>query len=142
PHDITDEFRGRAKNSEGETPEVPPKLRVREFLGIEGVRRVKASGKSVIFEYSSGIKYEVNVSRNPRIVEEGQVRFIAHIIRALLKTGRQVTMRELRDLLSREITLKGFSAFTSPVPPDLTEVDPLDVIWVLNRALNLKVIQQ
>ncbi len=140
PFDITAKFL-KADQKERDNPKSISGLRVREFLGIEGVRKVKAFGKALTLEYSSGMKYEINLSRNPRIVEDSQVRFIAYIIRKLINLNKPLTMRRLREFIRKKLSQEGFLAFARPVPPDLTEVDPLDAIWVLNRVPNLKIIQ-
>ena len=111
-----------------------PKNRI--FHGIKGLRRIRAKGYKIAAEYIDGVKFELDLSYYPRIVEKGQVKFIAHIVEKISQLKRPMSIHELINYINKLIYEKGFSGFVHPVPPDLTIVDGFDVIWVLNRLYN------
>ncbi len=110
----------------------------RAYEGISNLKKVKASGMKITAEYFDGIRFEVYLSRNPRIVESGQAKLIAKAISKLSGIKQPVRMAELIDELRNELMSKGFKALYRgiDVPPDLTWVDPLDIAWVINRLRN------
>jgi len=112
----------------------PPRERV--FHGIRGLRKVKSSGFKIITEYDNGLRFELDLTYYPRIVEKGQVKLITHIIKKLKSLKRPMSVRELIRHVNELIRKDGFSAFVKPVLPDLTVVDGFDVVWVLNRLFN------
>jgi len=116
--------------------------RERMFRGIRHVRKLKASAMKIIAEYMDGAKFEIDLSRNPRVVEAGQVRLIAHILRRLSRLNNAITFEKLVKVIEKELKTKGFKAYSNPVPPDLTMVDPLDVIWVINRLFRADISQR
>lgn len=131
PRDITIEVRSLVKKHVVELDYKAPKTRV--FKGINGVRRVKARGFKIRLTYVDGTCFELDLSNNPRIVESGQVRFIARIIEHIARKPVVSTSREFVGNLDKVLEEKGFKAYVNPVPPDLTMVSGLDVYWVLNR---------
>ncbi len=114
----------------------------RTYAGIRNLRKIKATGRKIIAEYENGLKFEVNLRHNPRIVEDGQARMIAHIIRKHSRQQRETTIKELITTINHELKTKGFKAYAKPVPPDLTEVTPIDVIWVINRLYQAQIKQK
>ncbi len=110
--------------------------RERLFRGIKGVSKVKTRGYRLAVRYSSGKCYEIDLSINPRIVEEGQVRLIGYIVRRLASIEEPFSIKDLVRYVDRVLVEKGFRGFVDPVPPDLTMVSGLDVVWVLNRLYN------
>jgi len=60
------------------------------FRGIRHLSKLKASGMKVIAEYVDDAKFEVDLSRNPRVIEAGQVRLIAHILRRLSRLNNAI----------------------------------------------------
>ena len=133
PREITEQARRYAP----ETSMIeykPPRKRV--FYGIRGLKKIRVSGFKLIARYENGESFELDVSNNPRIVEKGQVNFIAHVLMSLRKPSEPMYVRELIEWINSAIKDKGFEAFVKPVPPDLALVDGIDVIWVLNRLRN------
>ncbi len=130
PEDLSSEVAGKGLGVITKTYELPRK---RLFRGIKGLRRVKVQGMKLIIEYLSGSKFELDLKYYPRIVETGQVRLVAHIIKELSKPPKPMSVRELIKYVNERLSREGFSAFTNPVPPDLTEVDGFDVVWTINR---------
>jgi len=115
----------------------------RIYEGISNLKRVKALGMKIIAEYFDGVRFEVDLSRNPRIVEAGQAKLIAKAISELSGMKQSMRMAELIDKLRSELRSKGFRAFYRgfDVPPDLAWVDPLDIVWIINRLRNVKIKQ-
>ena len=107
--------------------------KTRFFKGIRDVKKVRSKGFRLVITYSDGSKYELNMGFNPRIVEEGQVKFIASIIAWLCKKNIKGYVRDIVGLINDLMRSRGFSAFVSPVPPDLTIVDGFDVMSTINR---------
>ena len=107
----------------------------RVFAGIREFRKAKARGFKITITYSNGEKFELNIKDNPRIVEKGQVKTIAYVINYLCKRQIKKSVPELVEYINNVLS-KGFTTLAKPVPPDLTIVNGLDVIWVLNRVLN------
>ncbi|ADC65283.1 ABC transporter, ATPase, predicted [Ferroglobus placidus DSM 10642] len=117
-------FRSKAEKVEFKVP------RERTFLGIKGLGRVKVKGFRIVLEISNR-KYEIDLSKNPRIVEEGQVKLIA---RGIERFGREKTKaKKLAEKFNEALKEKGFEFFKKPVTPDLAEVDGKDFLWTLNR---------
>jgi len=116
----------------------------RVYEGVSNLKKVKASGMKIIAEYFDGIRFEVDLNRNPRIVESGQVKLIGKAISELSGIKQPVRMSELINELRSELMSKGFRAFYRgiDVPPDLTWVDPLDIVWVINRLRNARIKQK
>ncbi len=117
-----------------------PKRRI--FRGIRNLYRVKPRGSKLVFKYQNGFVYELDLRDNPRIIEEGQTKMIAVIIEWIAKNNIHDPPKELAEKIDQIFRQKGFKAFTGKrVPPDLSEVKGLDVIWVLNRIYgsNLKI---
>ena len=131
PEDITNLARGSRYSSSQQVAYRPPKERI--FRGIEGLKKLKSSGYKLVAEYASGERFELDLSYYPRVVEKGQVKFIAYIMKKLSTCREPMPVRELVNYINNIVSEKGFSAFVEPVPPDLTEVDGFDVVWVLNR---------
>lgn len=119
---------------------LPPKPR--KYAGISSLRKIKAVGRKIVAEYDNGLKFEINLRHNPRIVEDGQARMIAHIIRKHARTHQETTIQELINMISRNLKAKGFKAYANPVPPDLTEVSPMDVVWTINRLYKAQIKQK
>ncbi len=101
--------------------------RERWFYGLEKLRRVRSRGFRVLLEFSDG-KFELDLSTNKRVVEEGQVNLIA---RGLEKFRRG--KMKARDVVKR-FNEKGFEFFQTPLTPDLTAIDGKDFLWALNRV--------
>lgn len=139
PEDVTTEVRRALGTCSDKATYRRPRRRL--FQGVRGVRRVRARGFRLVVEYSGGTILELDLRRNPRIVEEGQVRLIAGVLRTLMRVGRGMSCGELREFVNRELYKKSFAAFFDLVPPDLTWVDGFDVVWVLNRLLNAEFTQ-
>ena len=139
PEDVTTEVRRALGTCSDKATYRRPRRRL--FQGVRGVRRVRARGFRLVVEYSGGTVLELDLRRNPRIVEEGQVRLIAGVLRTLMRVGRGMSCGELKEFVNRELYKKSFAAFFDPVPPDLTWVDGFDVVWVLNRLLNAEFTQ-
>ncbi|PCN50457.1 ATP-binding protein, partial [Candidatus Geothermarchaeota archaeon ex4572_27] len=112
----------------------PPAPRV--FRGVRGLKKVRARGLRVVAEYADGTKFELDLSRNPRVVEVGQARLIAYAIRSLARVPRPIPVRELVRYVNDRLAREGFRALADHVPPDLTIVDGFDVVWTLNRLYN------
>jgi len=134
PRDATREAReAREHSSTLRTRYSPPKPRA--YTGIKGLTKVKATSFKIIAEYEDRLKFELSLRDNPRIVEEGQVKLIAHAVNKLAKVRDPIPVRDLVKQINKSLEREGFKAFapTTHVPPDLTWVDGLDIIWVLNR---------
>ncbi len=132
PEDITHLARDRGRYSSSQQASYrQPKWRI--FRGIEGLKKLKSSGYKLVAEYANGERFELDLSYYPRIVEKGQVKFIACIMKKLRSLRNPMSVRELVSYINNLISEEGFSAFVEPVPPDLTEADGFDVVWVLNR---------
>jgi len=108
-------------------------VRMRVFKGVGGVKRIRSRGMRLRIHYTDGVEFELDLARNPRIVEEGQVRLIAAILRRLVRENVHTEMSELVKYIDEELGRRGFKAFKKPVSPDLTWVRGIDVAWVLNR---------
>ncbi len=134
PHDASGEARRASKLSSILRAEYRPP-RERLYAGIKGLVRVRAVSYKIVTEYEDRLKFELDLRGNPRIVEEGQVRLIAHAVSRLARVGRPVRVRDLVRMVNESLRRDGFKAFSPPthVPPDLTWVDGMDVTWVLNR---------
>jgi hypothetical protein len=117
-----------------------PKTRV--FRGVEGVRKIKSVRGKIVIDYDRTGLLEFSVEKNPRIMEEGQVKFIAHALRQLSRKAIGKSFREIAVWVDRNLESHGFSFYSKPVPPDLVETGGLDVVWVLNRLYNLNVVQE
>jgi len=134
PRDATREAReAREHSSTLRTKYSPP--RPRTYAGVKGLVKVKATSFKIVVEYEDRLKFELNLRDNPRIVEEGQVRLIAHAVSKLARVREATPVRELVKRINWSLEREGFRAFapTTHVPPDLTWVDGLDIVWVLNR---------
>lgn len=139
PEDITNTI---PRNASLDTlPGTMDRHHTRLYSGIADVRKVKAVGFKIVLEYGSGMKYEVDLRKNPRFVEEGQVRLAAHIIRAYVRPGKTYKIAELIEEIRARLRSYGFNSYADPIPPDLTLVDPLDIIWVINRLFNVRIRQ-
>ncbi|OYT37467.1 MAG: ATP-binding protein [Desulfurococcales archaeon ex4484_58] len=115
--------------------------RKRVFKGIKDYVEIKARGYRLTIKYRD-TKYELRLDRNPRIVEKGQVKMIAYIIDYIVRKKITGTVEELIDYINKLFREKGFKAYTKTIiPPDLTWIDGLDVIWVLNRLYNTVFLQ-
>ena len=133
PQDITNEL-GKfiARNINVSTNELKP-IRKRVFYGVKNLKKVKTSGYKLRFNYVDGATFEIDLKLNPRIVEVGQVRLLALIIKELARMDKSMLMQEVVKYVNSKLESEGFKAFTKVVPPDLTVVDGLDVAWVINR---------
>ncbi len=109
--------------------------RNRIFSGLKGPRKIKAKGFKLVIDYPFG-KFELDLKRFERIVESGQVKTIAKILRRI-KSYEGMSMREISEKIDEEME-KGFSSFCDRIPPDLTEISGFDVIWTLNRLPGLR----
>ncbi len=135
PEDLSDEVAGRGRGVSSRGYRLPKK---RLFKGIKGLRKVKVQGMKLIIEYLGNGKFELDLKYYPRVVEAGQVRMIAHVIKYLSKPSRPMSIKELINYVNSKFSNEGFKAFSNPVPPDLTEVDGFDVVWVLNRVYKVE----
>ncbi|MCE4605770.1 MAG: ABC-ATPase domain-containing protein [Desulfurococcales archaeon] len=113
----------------------------RVFQGVKGVRRIKSAKRKIIIEYEGTGILEFSTDKNPRIVEEGQVKFTAHAIRLILKRGHGESFRDIAHWIDSSLDTSGFDYYAKPVPPDLVETKGFDVAWMLNRLYNLNVKQ-
>jgi len=113
---------------------VVPRKRI--FRCVKDLQRIKARGYKIIAKYRDGIVYEVDLRRNKRIVEKGQVKMIAKIIEFITKNYNDILVEKLIIEINNLFKERGFRAFVKNPPPDLTWVDPVDAIWVLNRLYN------
>lgn len=129
--------------SESETPAsrklvdaeyTPPAKRI--FRNIKGVVKVKSRGSKLMIRYRDGVVFELDLRSNPRIVENGQVRMIATILRWIIRNKISCPTGKLVEIINNVFYEKGFAGFTKTVPPDLSWVDGLDVVWTLNRVYN------
>ena len=106
----------------------PPRHRV--LTSVPALGRVRARGLSIEV---SELGISIDLSRNPQIVEEGQVATIAEAIKQLRKyVGKKLvdTCREIEATI-RE---KGFKQFLGREPgPNLSEVRALDIAYAINR---------
>ena len=137
PKDIT----SKVKKMTNTVRELEYKLpRNRVFHGIRGLRKVKAKGYKIVAEYNDGTVFELDLAYYPRIVEKGQVKFIAQIVKKLSRPRKPLPIPRLVDYINRLIGEKGFKAFVDLIPPDLTMVDGFDVVWVLNRLYNSHIV--
>ena len=121
------------------TPKIELRYRLprnRLFHGVRGLRKISSKGYKIVAEYSDGVRFELDLAYYPRIVEESQVKFISCIIRRLAHLRKPMSIPKLINYINKLVNDKGFSAFTYPVPPDLTSTDGFDVLWVLNRLYN------
>ena len=114
--------------------------RNRMFHGIRRLRKVRAKDYKIVAEYNDGTVFELDLAYYPRIVEKGQVKFIAQIVKKLSKPRKPLPIPRLVDYINRLIHEKGFKAFVDLIPPDLTMVDGFDVVWVLNRLYNSHIV--
>ncbi|WP_245521895.1 ABC-ATPase domain-containing protein [Staphylothermus hellenicus] len=115
---------------------IPPRER-RVFRGIRGVKKIRAKGSKLILKYVDGIVFELDLKNNPRIIENGQVKMIATILKWIIREKINGSTRELVETINNVFREKGFRGFTSMVPPDLGWVDGLDVAWTINRLYNV-----
>ena len=115
--------------------------RERVFLGVQGFRRVKYSKGKVLVEYEKRGVLEYPVGKNPRIIEESQVKFIVAAVRRAVKSWEGARMRDIAGLVGDNLEKRGFEYYADPVPPDLAEASGMDVVWVLNRLYGLNVKQ-
>ena len=137
PKDIT----SRVKKMTNVTRELEYKLpRNRMFHGIRRLRKVRAKDYKIVAEYNDGTVFELDLAYYPRIVEKGQVKFIAQIVKKLSRPRKPLPIPRLVDYINRLICEKGFKAFVDLIPPDLTMVDGFDVVWVLNRLYNSHIV--
>ena len=133
PQDITNELRKYiTRNINVSTNELKP-IKKRVFYGIKNLKKVKTSGYKLRFSYTDGTTFELDLKSNPRIVEVGQVRLLALIIKELAKTNKPMLMKEVVRYVNDKLRNEGFRAFTKVVPPDLTIINGLDVVWAINR---------
>ncbi|HIQ02995.1 MAG TPA: ATP-binding protein [Desulfurococcales archaeon] len=116
--------------------------RKRLFYGIKGLEKVRVRGFKITTKYSDGTIFELDLTYYPRVVEKGQVKFIAHVIEKLSNLKKPMEIRKLIDYVNRLVFERGFSVFAKPVPPDLTVADGFDVVWTLNRMYNAIFIQK
>nr|WP_290900717.1 ABC-ATPase domain-containing protein [Ferroglobus sp.] len=124
PKPLKVSFRSKTEKVEFKMP------RERTFLGIRGLGKVRVKGFRILLEISKR-RYEMDLSRNPRIVEEGQVKLIA---RGIERFGREKSKaKKLAEKFNEVLKEKGFEFFKKPVTPDLAEVDGKDFLWTLNR---------
>ncbi|MCE4614388.1 MAG: ABC-ATPase domain-containing protein [Desulfurococcales archaeon] len=133
---ITPEHIGREEDSSCDHIGLP---KTRVFLGVKSVRKIKSMKKKILIDYERTGLLEFPVDKNPRIVEDGQVKFIARSIRLILKTGLNKSFHDIALWVDSALESGGFRFYVKPVPPDLVETSGLDVIWVLDRVYNLKV---
>jgi len=134
PYDITEYVKKNLSSKQLATLDFKPS-QPRVFAGICGFRKAKARGFKITITYSDGGKFELSIKDNPRIVEKGQVKTIAYVINYLCRKRIKKSVPELVKHIN-DVLSKGFSALAKSVPPDLTMINGLDVIWVLNRVLN------
>lgn len=140
PRLVTEE----AKRLAGDIPARSMEYRVprsRVFRGIEGLVEVEAKAMKIIARYRDGGVYELDLSRSPRIVERGQARLAARLIGYIDREMRGLSMRRIAEELDRVLREKGFTAVYRVVPPDVTWISGLDVVWILNRLPRLRVEQ-
>lgn len=130
PSDITREAKAMASPAVNKEYKPP---RPRTYRGVKGLERVRARGSKLVARYRDGTIFELDTRDNPRIVEEGQVRMLARIIEKIVSPLRPLGMRELAETVDKALGEKGFKAYAHPVPPDLTWVSGIDVVWVVNR---------
>ena len=133
PKEITKQAKQQTIQAIKQIEYKPPKPR--KYHGIKGLVKLKAKEFKLIATYKDGTKQELDLKQNPRIVEQGQVRLIAHIINQIKKPKTPQTIPQLKTTIKQK--LKTFKNITKPVPPNLTIADPIDVIWVLNRLYNV-----
>ena len=95
----------------------------------------------MLVEYSKRGVLEYPVGKNPRIVEESQVKYIVVAIRRAVKSWVGAKMKDISRLVDDNLEKRGFEYYANPVPPDLAEASGMDVVWVLNRLYGLKVEQ-
>jgi len=115
--------------------------RERIFHGVKGVRRIKSTKRKIIIDYEGTGLLEFLTDKNPRIIEDGQVKFVAHAIRLIVREGKKKSFREIALWIDSSLETSGFHFYAKPVPPDLVGTKGLDVVWVLNRLYNLNVRQ-
>lgn len=134
PLDATREAREARRHSSTLRTEYSPP-RPRAYAGVRGLVKVKATSFKIVAEYGDKLKFELSLRDNPRIVEEGQVRLIAHAVSKLARVRDPIPVRDLVKRINESLEREGFRAFApaTHVPPDLTWVDGIDVVWVLNR---------
>ncbi len=137
PKDITSKVKKMTNTVRGLKYKLP---RNRMFHGIRGLRKVRAKDYKIVAEYNDGTVFELDLAYYPRIVEKGQIKFIAQIVKKLSKPRKPLPIPRLVDYINRLIHEKGFKAFVDLIPPDLTMVDGFDAIWVLNRLYNSHVV--
>ncbi|ABN69703.1 conserved hypothetical protein [Staphylothermus marinus F1] len=113
----------------------PPRERV--FKGIRGVEKIRAKGSKLTIKYRDGTVFELDLKNNPRIIENGQVKMIATILKWVIREKITGSTRKLVETINNVFQEKGFSGFTKVVPPDLSWVDGLDVVWAINRLYNV-----
>jgi hypothetical protein len=111
----------------------------RVFLGVDRLKRIKYSNTRILVEYEGRGFLEYTMAKNPRVIEESRIRFIAAALRRIVKTWPGKRMSEISRLVTMNLDLHGFEYYTNPVPPDMAESSGLDVVWVLNRLYGLRV---
>ncbi len=137
PKDIEDFVKKFVKHSRNNLCNIeyhPPRKRI--FHGVRDLVKVKAKGYRLVFKYRNGVLYELDLRSNPRIVEKAQVKMIATIIDKIKNIEEPMNTITLMNYIENLFTMRGFRAFTNPVPPDLAAVQGRDVLWVLNRLYN------
>ena len=110
--------------------------RRRWFVDVKGLVKIRARGYKIVARYRDGSTYELDVSRNKRIVEKGQVKTIVEMIMYIIENLRGKRVEDIVDELNKVFRRDGFKAFTRNPPPDLSWADPVDTIWALNRLYN------
>lgn len=113
---------------------IPP--RKRRFRYIRDLVSLKAREHKLVAKYRNREVYEIDLKRNKRIVEKGQVKMIAILVEFINNNYRDKSIdfiiREIRERFAK----KKFRGFIEKIPPDLVWVDPVDAIWVMNRLYN------
>ncbi len=113
----------------------PPTGRI--YMGVHGLEKTKIHGFKIVFKYVRGGGFELEASRNPRVVEEGQARYIASVIKWLnrrIDGGLRVS--GIIGIIDQAFKREGFKAFTDKVPPTHSWIMGMDVVWVINRLYN------
>ncbi len=104
----------------------------RTYKGVRGLVKVKQQGYKLILHYERN-RYEIDASRNPRIVEAGQVKLIAGALMKYKQLGKPVSVASLARMFEEDYRGSAFRSFYPTIPPDLTETRGLDFVWVVNR---------
>ena len=109
----------------------PPARRV--FRGIRDLLDLRAKGYKIVARYRGGRLFELDMKLNKRVVEKGQAVYAVYALKAVNRGMKGKTVSEISSLLDKMFEERGFSAFVDPVPPNLTWISGLDVVWALNR---------